>query len=114
MDKVNVLASQTTSKEDWNQTLRHSWRLTRHPLDFMAYIFIAGGAGLAIPQIIRIFETQNASGLAIESWIGWSLFGVFWLLYGHVRKLYPIMLGSFAKIFLNALVVYGIILYGTY
>ena len=90
----------------------HTWKLTRHNLDYIAYVFIGAGIFFAIPQVLEIYSTQNASGVSIMTWAGWTVFGFFWAFYGYFRRIRPILISSIFKIIINSMIVYGVLLYG--
>ena len=90
----------------------HTWHLTRHNVDYIAYVFITLGILLALPQVIQIYSTHDASGVSIITWAGWAVFGFFWAFYGYYRRIRPILISSIFKIIINSMVVYGVILYG--
>jgi len=91
---------------------KHTWKLTRHNVDYIAYVFVGAGIFFAIPQVYEIYSTQNASGVSMITWVGWTFLGFFWGFYGWYRKIKPILISAFFKIGLNIMIVYGIILYG--
>jgi len=91
---------------------KHTWKLTRHNLDLVAYVFIGVGIFFAVPQVIEIYDSKDASGVSLMTWAGWSGSAIFWIFYGWYRRIRPIFIGSFFKLALNLMIVYGVVLYG--
>jgi uncharacterized protein with PQ loop repeat len=67
-----------------------------------------------IPQLITIFLHQNASNIAILTWVAFVVFDIAWLWYGLESKSKPLIVSSALYTFLEFLVVIGAIAYGGY
>ncbi|MBU0598275.1 hypothetical protein KKF61_04790 [Patescibacteria group bacterium] len=76
-------------------------------------IYAAGIAGpiITIPQILVIWQKQDAEGVSLISWGGYLFLSVIWLIYGIAHKEKPIIVMYIANIIAQILVVLGIILY---
>ena len=75
-------------------------------VDFMAYIVGVGGNIAVVPQIIRAWESE-APGLAVTTWILFSLIGFIWLAYAILHKQKPLIVAQLVSIACNLLVVTG-------
>jgi uncharacterized protein with PQ loop repeat len=75
-------------------------------VDVMAYIVGVGGNIAVIPQIIKAWES-DAPGLAVSTWILFSLIGVIWLVYAILHKQKPLIVAQTVSIICNMLVVTG-------
>lgn len=80
-------------------------RLTKS-VDGMAYIVGVGGNIAVIPQIIKAWES-DAPGLAVSTWILFSLIGFVWLAYAILHKQKPLIVAQAVSISCNLLVVSG-------
>jgi uncharacterized protein with PQ loop repeat len=85
-------------------------RITRRKatktVDTMAYIVGVGGNIAVIPQIIKAWES-DAPGLAILTWVLFTLIGFIWLAYAILHKQKPLIIAQLAGISANILVVSG-------
>ena len=63
-----------------------------------------------LPQLFQIYGGGNTSGVSIWSWIGFSVFSLFFLAYGIVHKVKPIIIVNFLWLFIDCLVVVGIMI----
>ena len=79
----------------------------KRSIDDIVYIIAFLGPIMTIPQVIKIFITQNASGISSISWISFTLFSFFWLVYGIVHKEKPIIIANFLTLILNLIIVIG-------
>ena len=91
-----------------NVSLKH--KITRKEatktVDFMAYIVGVGGNIAVIPQIVKAWES-DAPGLAVSTWILFSLIGMIWLAYAILHKQKPLIVAQLVSIICNLLVVGG-------
>ena len=65
-----------------------------------------------IPQVVTIYQTQNASGVSLITWLGFMVIGGIFLAYGIVHKLTPFIVNQVIWFILDLLIVVGVILYG--
>ena len=70
------------------------------------------GPLMTIPQFLKIWIDQDATGVSIISWSAYLIIAIFWLLYGTVHKEWPIILSNVLWILMDAAVVLGIFYYG--
>ena len=70
------------------------------------------GPAMTIPQVIKIWGEQEATGVSVVSWGAYSLLSIFWIIYGIVDRDKPIIFMFTAYFILNILVVIGTIQYG--
>ncbi len=75
-------------------------------VDLMAYIIGVGGNIAVIPQIIKAWES-DAPGLAVTTWVLFSLIGFIWLAYAILHKQKPLIVAQVVSIACNLLVVGG-------
>ncbi len=61
-------------------------------LDKLLLVIAVIGPLVTIPQIIEIFETQDASNLSPLTWGMYCVFNILWFIYGIVHKEKPIMI----------------------
>ena len=80
-------------------------RLTKH-VDHMAYVVGVGGNIAVIPQIIKAWQS-NAPGLAVMTWLLFSMIGFIWLAYAILHKSKPLIVAQTVGITCNLLVVGG-------
>jgi len=81
-------------------------------MDTIIYIVAVLGPLIAIPQVLKIWQVQDASGVSLITWIGYLLGGFFWLSYGILHKEKPIIITNALWIFVQAFIIIGIIRYG--
>jgi uncharacterized protein with PQ loop repeat len=72
----------------------------------MAYVVGVGGNIAVIPQIIKAWESE-APGLAVSTWILFTLIGFIWLAYAILHKQKPLIVAQLVSILCNLLVVTG-------
>jgi uncharacterized protein with PQ loop repeat len=75
-------------------------------VDSMAYVVGVGGNIAVIPQIIKAWES-DAPGLAVSTWVLFSLIGCIWLAYAIMHKQKPLIVAQIVSIACNLLVVGG-------
>lgn len=81
-------------------------------LDILVYGVGIAGPFMTFPQIFLIYSSQDASGVAILTWIGWAALDIPWILYGFVHREWPIVLTYILWLSMNLVVVGGVLLYG--
>jgi MtN3 and saliva related transmembrane protein len=84
----------------------------KRAVDSFAMLVGALGPLITIPQITKIWGEQNAAGVSIVAWVGYTFIAAFWLIYGALHKEAPLMLTYSIVLVLNIFVVLGIFLYG--
>lgn len=88
---------------------RSSWK---RALDTMVYGVGIVGPLMTIPQILLIYTSQDASGVAVLTWIAWATLDIPWILYGFVHRERPIVITYTLWLVMNLTVATGAILYG--
>lgn len=66
---------------------------------------------LLVPQLLKIWQEKNATGVSLLTWLGYLGGTVFWLFYGLVHKQKPIILANITFGLLTLFIVIGILLY---
>lgn len=66
---------------------------------------------ITLPQIITIYSNQSAADVSLLTWLGYLLFGIIFLVYGVVFSLKPIWIGQIIWVTMQAIIVFGILLY---
>jgi uncharacterized protein with PQ loop repeat len=64
-----------------------------------------------IPQVYKIYTSQDVSGLSLFTWIGYALVGLIFLAYGIKYRLKPIAITQVIWFCLQMSIVVGILLY---
>lgn len=81
-------------------------------LDKLIYLSAFVGPILTIPQVLKIFDEKNASGVSIIYWLGILGGTILWGIYGIVHKEKPIIVANFLMGILAIITAIGIVLYG--
>jgi len=66
----------------------------------------------SVPQILKIYLLQDATGISIISWSVWALLDIPWIVYGVVHHERPIVVTYFLWFLVNILVSVGAMVYG--
>ncbi|MBU1019461.1 hypothetical protein KJ764_05845 [Patescibacteria group bacterium] len=69
------------------------------------------GPIITMPQLLKIWISQDAGGLSLMTWTTWIFIDSIWILYGFVHKVVPIILSHSAYMLVQTGVVIGILLY---
>lgn len=81
-------------------------------LDMLVVIVAIFGVAMTVPQITEIWFNKSAAGVSIYTWGSYAVGSLFWFLYGAYHKEKVIMIPNVLGLFLNLLVVGGILVYG--
>ena len=65
----------------------------------------------AIPQIYKVFTTQDVSSLALSSWLLYVVFGSVFVIYAISKKLKPLIIEGLLWVTIYVLMVIAIIAY---
>ena len=65
----------------------------------------------AVPQVYKIYTTQNVSGVSLYTWLGFMCLGLIFLAYGILHKIKPFILTQILWFIVDFLVVAGVLLY---
>ncbi|MEK7509932.1 MAG: PQ-loop domain-containing transporter [Patescibacteria group bacterium] len=66
----------------------------------------------AVPQILKIYILQDATGVSVISWGVWILLDFPWIAYGVVHRERPIIVTYSLWFFMNVAVFVGAVTYG--
>lgn len=83
----------------------------RSYFDKFIYVIGIGGPSMTIPQVIKIWNEKNASGISLIAWFGYTIFAILWLVYGVLHNQKPIIVTNLTIILLNSMVIIGTLLY---
>ncbi len=64
-----------------------------------------------LPQLIKIWGDKNALGVSLASWVLFTIFTLFWLIYGLLHREKPIIVQGFFLFLFQLAIVIGIALY---
>jgi uncharacterized protein with PQ loop repeat len=64
-----------------------------------------------LPQVIRVYQDGDVSGLSIYTWGGLSFVNLLWAFYGYVHNEKPILIANTLVTILNLSIVIGILKY---
>lgn len=105
-----------------NTGVLHHWFKRRHArkkreytikiIDTIIYGVAVLGIVATIPQATKIWIGQEASGVSLLAWSGYLITAFFWLAYGIIHREKPVIFAYLLWIFLDALIVVGIIVHG--
>jgi uncharacterized protein with PQ loop repeat len=65
----------------------------------------------ALPQIIKIYSSQDVIGISLWTWLGFMLLGLIFLTYGIAHKIKPFILTQLLWFIVDFLVVIGVLIY---
>lgn len=81
-------------------------------LDKVVLVIGIIGPLTAIPQIVKIYTTQDATGVSVIAWAVPALFNIPWIMYGFLHKERPIVISYTLWFVMSSLVVIGALKYG--
>lgn len=67
-----------------------------------------------IPQIIQLFQTHVASGLSLQTWVLYLVFGLIPLFYGISNNIKPLILTNIIWTVIDLVMIVGILRFGTF
>lgn len=74
-----------------------------------AFIYPLSG----LPQVIEVFR-GNVDGVSISSWLGFIAFSMFFMIYGAVHKVKPMIITNALWLVIDGLVVVGVLVNRTF
>ncbi len=80
-------------------------------LDILIYPIAVVGPLALLPQVIKLYITRDADGLALSTWLILGLFNLVWLYYGAVHKERPIVITNLILAVCNFAIVFGILIF---
>jgi uncharacterized protein with PQ loop repeat len=81
------------------------------PIEKLMYIVSLAYPLTAVPQIIKVYSTQNVESLALLSWILYVIFGVIFVIYAISEKLKPLIIEGTLWVAVYVLMAGAIVLY---
>lgn len=85
--------------------------LWKRYLDYLMYGVAIIAPAAMLPQVVQLYANQDASGLALPTWIMFTGINTLWFLYAFVHRETPLAIASFAYACLDLIIVTGILLY---
>ena len=64
-----------------------------------------------LPQVLEIWINESAADVSIFTWASYLFFAIIWLWYGIIHKEKPIIFLNIGLVFMNILIVLGIIIF---
>lgn len=80
-------------------------------MDMLIYSTVILSPLLNLPQLFKIWIQNNAQGVSVISWFGFSIISIIWLLYGIVHKEKPIIMLNSLLIGIQILIATGALIY---
>jgi len=71
-----------------------------------AFIYPISG----LPQVIEVFQ-GNVAGVSVSSWVGFILFGTFFMIYGAIHKIKPMIITNALWLIIDGLVLLGVLMH---
>ncbi|MBT4166072.1 hypothetical protein HOE04_03480 [archaeon] len=81
-------------------------------MDKIIYLVAVSGPLVTLPQVLKIWIEQSASGVSLISWGGYLIGSFFWIVYGFMHDEKPIILANLLWVVFTALIVIGVVVYG--
>jgi uncharacterized protein with PQ loop repeat len=85
--------------------------IVKTALDIIIYPVAIAAPLALLPQVIQVFQTQDASSLSLPTWLILGLLNVVWFVYGWAHKEQPLIITNAMLAALNFAIVAGIALY---
>ncbi len=80
-------------------------------LDHMIIAIAILGPIATLPQLLRILDTQDSSGLSFLTWSGYLIFSAIWLIYGIVHHEKPIIITNSLYLTVNIAIISAMVYY---
>ena len=81
-------------------------------MDKAIYVVGAFGLVMTLPQLMNIWVDQNAAGVSVVSWGAYLVCAIFWLAYGLLHRVKPIIYTNSVWIVLETMIITGALMYG--
>lgn len=81
------------------------------PIEKLMYIVSLAYPLTAVPQIVKVYSTQNVESLALLSWILYVIFGAIFVIYAISEKLKPLIIEGTLWVGIYVLMVGAIVMY---
>ncbi|MBI4065878.1 hypothetical protein HY412_01650 [Candidatus Kaiserbacteria bacterium] len=87
---------------------RNKWKRL---LDYLMYAVGIFAPIALVPQIIQLYTTKSATGLALPTWLLFVVVNLLWTTYGVVHKDKHILFANLFMALFNSIVVVGVLMY---
>ena len=111
-NKMENIARHHIHKRKEIHTKNQNPKKFKKTIDYLIYAVAILAPIMTIPQVLKIWVYQNASGISLISWTSYLIFAFVWLSYGIVHKEKPIIITNILWIIMKIFVVIGTIKYG--
>ena len=81
-------------------------------MDELIYIVAVSGPLMTLPQVLKIWIEQNASGVSVLSWGAYLVGAFFWIVYGFMHNEKPIIVANLLWLIFTSLIIAGVVIYG--
>ncbi|MNQ84970.1 hypothetical protein D3C85_1001160 [compost metagenome] len=81
------------------------------PIEKLMYIVSLAYPLTAVPQIIKVYSTQNVESLALLSWILYVIFGTIFVIYAISERLKPLIIEGALWVAIYVSMVGAIVMY---
>ncbi len=81
-------------------------------IDRAVYFAAITEPALVVPQIIRIFSDQDASGVSLGTWVGFEVMTMIWVLYSIEHRQKMVFISSTLFMVVQGLVIIGGLMHG--
>lgn len=81
------------------------------PIEKLMYVVSLAYPLTAVPQIIKVYTTQDVESLALLSWVLYVVFGAIFVIYAISEKLKPLIIEGTLWVAIYVLMVGAIIMY---
>lgn len=80
-------------------------------IDKAIYVVAAAGIVFTVPQVTAIWVNRTAGGVSLLAWSAYLATALFWLAYGLIHRIRPIIFANVLWAVLDALIVIGVVIY---
>jgi uncharacterized protein with PQ loop repeat len=88
------------------------WRKKLTPVEQLMFVVSFMYPFTAIPQVYKVYSTQDVSSLSLLSWSLYVVFASIFLAYSFRKKLLPLIIEGGLWLIVDMLMVLAILLYG--
>ena len=81
-------------------------------IEKLAYAVGIASPIVTLPQVLQIWMTQNASGVSLVTWVCYLVIVTVMTMYGIIHKEKPIIIMNGSLIFVDLLIIIGILMFG--
>lgn len=95
-----------------SETLKHKPTRIQKIIDKVIYVIAIWGPLFTLPQVFKIYSTQDSHWLSIWTWGLYCIGPIIWAIYWFVHKDKPIIYSNIIWFSMYFLVFLGILIYG--